>query len=69
LASTEQKGPVFIDEPELSLHPDWQLKFNDFVVELVKHSRRQVFFASHSPEIVMQLMSRAFPVEQIEGEQ
>jgi predicted ATPase len=68
LASTEQKGPVFIDEPELSLHPAWQLEFNDLVVELVKHSRRQVFFASHSPDIVMPLISRAFPVEQSEGE-
>ena len=68
MASTEQKGPVFIDEPELSLHPAWQLEFNDLVVELVKHSRRQVFFASHSPDIVMPLISRAFPVEQSEGE-
>lgn len=68
LASTDQKGPIFIDEPELSLHPVWQLKFNDLVVELVKHSRRQVFFASHSPDIVMPLISRAFPVEQSEGE-
>ena len=67
LSTTKRKGPIFIDEPEISLHPSWQLEFKELVLKLIKHSRRQVFFSSHSPDIVIPFENRSFPVERIVG--
>lgn len=47
----EQKPYVFFaDEPELSLHIDWQLKLVPSLLEI--NPRAQVIFATHSPDIV-----------------
>ncbi|EOP60933.1 hypothetical protein IKQ_06164 [Bacillus cereus VDM053] len=47
---------VFIDEPEISLHPKWQLKILDFYKNLFKNSEgfqtSQLFFATHSPFVI-----------------
>ena len=67
LSTTKRKGPIFIDEPEISLHPSWQLEFKELVLKLIKHSRRQVFFSSHSPDIVIPFENRSFPVERSVG--
>jgi energy-coupling factor transporter ATP-binding protein EcfA2 len=67
LSTTKRKGPIFIDEPEISLHPIWQLEFKELVLKLIKHSRRQVFFSSHSPDIVIPFENRSFPVERSVG--
>jgi len=67
LSTTKRKGPIFIDEPEISLHPSWQLEFKELVLKLIKHSRRQVFFSSHSPDIIIPFENRSFPVERSVG--
>lgn len=46
---------VLVDEPELSLHPDWQRRIVDFYREIVKQpdgSHPQIIIATHSPFIV-----------------
>ncbi len=47
---------VLIDEPELSLHPDWQLKILDFYKNLFTDSdgiqQSQMFITTHSPFII-----------------
>lgn len=47
---------VAIDEPEISLHPTWQLKILDFYKNLIKASDgtqiAQLFVATHSPFVV-----------------
>lgn len=47
---------VLIDEPELSLHPNWQLKIIDFYKKLFTNEEgiqsSQIFFVTHSPFIV-----------------
>lgn len=47
---------VIIDEPEISLHPDWQMKILDFYKRLIsdEHSKQesQLFVVTHSPFIV-----------------
>ena len=54
LAFISQEQRVFIvDEPELSLHPKWQSEFLDAFLTL-KPPKTQLFFATHSPEIVGQ---------------
>ena len=50
-----QGGVIMIDEPELSLHPDWQSKILDFYRKLVGESQiseTQIIVATHSPFIV-----------------
>lgn len=46
---------VLIDEPEISLHPRWQLKILDFYKNLFKETEvqtSQLFIATHSPFII-----------------
>lgn len=43
---------VLIDEPELSLHPQWQEAFIDDVMEIAKMQHLQLIIATHSPNIV-----------------
>ncbi|WP_440604598.1 AAA family ATPase [Bacillus sp. GB_SG_008] len=47
---------VLIDEPEISLHPKWQLKILDFYKNLFKNNEgiqtSQLFFATHSPFVI-----------------
>ena len=43
---------VLLDEPELSLHIEWQSKFLADLMEIVKLSRFDALVATHSPYIV-----------------
>ena len=47
---------VFIDEPEISLHPSWQLKIMDYYTKIFTNAdgmqTSQVFAVTHSPFIV-----------------
>lgn len=48
-------GIVLIDEPELSLHPIWQIKFIDFLRELFSKDGKmsvQFIIATHSPYLL-----------------
>lgn len=47
-----------VDEPELSLHLQWQLKFVDTLLEL--NPDIQLIFATHSPEIIGRHRDKAF---------
>ena len=62
ILGSEGDGPILIDEPELSLHMDWQLAMKDIVQSLVNHSKRQVFIASHSPDVILKFDQRSFPL-------
>ncbi|MDE0508760.1 MAG: AAA family ATPase [Gammaproteobacteria bacterium] len=43
---------VLIDEPELSLHVDWQDKFLEDLLQMAKISNFRVLLATHSPQII-----------------
>lgn len=43
---------VLIDEPELSLHPEWQAQFVDDLVSIAQNSQFDVVLATHSPYII-----------------
>lgn len=47
-----------VDEPELSLHLEWQLEFVDTLLEL--NPDIQLIFATHSPEIIGKRRDKAF---------
>jgi predicted ATP-binding protein involved in virulence len=43
---------VLIDEPELSLHVEWQMDFLDEIKQIAKLRRQKYIIATHSPQIV-----------------
>ena len=46
-----QENTVFmIDEPELSLHIDWQKHIVKYLIEYSKNN--QIFVVTHSPDII-----------------
>lgn len=50
---------VVIDEPEISLHPEWQEKYIEIISEVFSHYQGCHFIiASHSPQIISHLKSK-----------
>lgn len=50
---------IFIDEPEISLHPKWQEEFMSLLVKTFdKYKACQFFIATHSPQIVSNLKNK-----------
>jgi predicted ATPase len=53
---------VFIaDEPELSLHVEWQEKLVPIILDLCPEA--QILFATHSPDIVNGFQKNVFSME------
>ncbi len=52
---TLDEGSIFIDEPEISLHPKWQTKFKKLLLDIFKDSNTQIIIATHSPYIFQDL--------------
>jgi energy-coupling factor transporter ATP-binding protein EcfA2 len=51
LVQDNKQAILFMDEPEISLHFDWQKKLIDYIREL--NPNVQIILATHSPAIVM----------------
>lgn len=49
---SNQTNIVFFDEPEMSLHPNWQKKIIPFYQDLSNGEECQMFVATHSPFII-----------------
>ena len=45
----EYNGTIILDEPEIHLHPDWQLVFAELIVLLHKEFGMHVLLNTHSP--------------------
>ena len=43
---------LIIDEPEVNLHPEWQIKFAELLVHLVHDLNVTVYINSHSPQFI-----------------
>lgn len=43
---------LIIDEPESSLHPEWEVKFAEILVLLVKNLNIHIYLNSHSPMFI-----------------
>ena len=48
---------LVIDEPEVHLHPEWQVKYAKVLVDLVKQGKVKVLITSHSPYIITALIN------------
>ena len=42
-------GTIILDEPEIHLHPEWQLKFAELIVLLQKEFGMHILLTTHSP--------------------
>jgi predicted ATPase len=45
-------GLILIDEPEISLHAEWQARFLTDLIGILKHSEAYAIVATHSPMII-----------------
>lgn len=45
----ERNGTIILDEPEIHLHPEWQLVFAEIIVLLQKEFGLHILLATHSP--------------------
>ncbi|MFO5438695.1 MAG: AAA family ATPase, partial [Dolichospermum sp.] len=52
LFKVEPNSLVLIDEPELSLHVGWQVKFLKDLQEITKLADLDILIATHSPDII-----------------
>lgn len=43
---------LIMDEPEVNLHPEWQLKLAEIIVLIIKELNIAVFINSHSPQFI-----------------
>lgn len=43
---------LIIDEPEVHLHPDWQVEYAKILVNLVENGKVKVLITSHSPYLI-----------------
>lgn len=57
---------VILDEPEIHLHPEWQLKYAELIVLLSKYLNIKFLVTSHSPYFVeaIELYSKKHQMEQ-----
>ncbi len=45
----EENGTIILDEPEIHLHPEWQILFAEIIVLLQKEFGLHILLATHSP--------------------
>lgn len=45
----DENGTIILDEPEIHLHPEWQLKFAEIIVLVQKEFRANILLNTHSP--------------------
>lgn len=45
----DENGIIILDEPEIHLHPEWQLKFAEIIVLVQKEFKTNILLNTHSP--------------------
>lgn len=54
-AFIQEETLLILDEPESHLHPEWQNKFAEIIVLLIKYMKPHVLLTTHSPNFLMAL--------------
>lgn len=45
----DENGVIILDEPEIHLHPEWQLRFAEIIVLIQKEFKTNILLTTHSP--------------------
>ena len=63
----EENGILVIDEPEVHLHPEWQMKYAEIVVMLQKEYSLNIILATHSIDFLSALMfyAKLYKIEDV----
>ena len=61
----EERGTIIFDEPEIHLHPEWQVVFAEMIVLLQKSFGLHVLMNTHSPYFLqaIEVMSKKYGVD------
>ena len=51
-ATLEKKGPLLLEEPELSLHPEIVRALPQMLARVQRRTGRQIFLSTHSPDLL-----------------
>ena len=57
---------IFIDEPEISLHVEWQTSFVDDLLRIESLKESQIFIATHSPSVINNHWEKAFDLNALQ---
>jgi predicted ATPase len=49
VGAVKEGGVLVFDEPEIHLHPEWQLKYAELLVLLQKEFKLNILLTTHSP--------------------
>ena len=60
----QQNGTIILDEPEIHLHPEWQIKFAELIVLLQKEFKMHILLTTHSPYFLkaIQVYSKKYKI-------
>ena len=61
----KENGTIILNEPEIHLHPEWQLKFAELIVLLQKELGMHILLTTHSPYFVsaIEVFSEKYKVD------
>lgn len=65
---TNNNSIILIDEPEVSMHVDWQHSFANNIVEICKEKNIQIIIATHSPDVINENFLLMSEMKKIGGE-
>lgn len=68
IEQASDKSLILIDEPEVSLHPEAQRKFLEYLIDKIINNKHQIVIATHSIELVKNLPSSAIKLIKLNEE-
>ena len=62
----EEKGVIILDEPEVHLHPEWQVLFAELIVLIQKEFNMHILLTTHSPYFLyaVELYSKKYEINE-----
>jgi ABC transporter, ATP-binding protein len=63
--SLKKNGTIILDEPEIHLHPEWQIKFAELIILLQKEFGMHILLTTHSPYFLnaIEVFSERYRIE------
>ncbi len=62
----DENGVIILDEPEIHLHPEWQLKFAEIIVLIQKEFGMNILLNTHSPYFLdaIEVFAKKYGIEE-----